>query len=129
MVGSGQLDGSWGYGDISQTTPVNSSCLVDDISALETNLTEVVRDTGLLHSLCLQAFTTVVGPREVISDKQELKNSLNCICSKCGVDEMEQSDIDDLWCGKLNFSEFMLLSKELLGSIKRVMDYGIPISE
>ncbi len=127
MTDSGHLDSSWGYGTVSNDPIAPSMISEPDSDQTISKLADVVRDMALLHSLCLDAFTSVVGKREEIKNTEELKACMDYLCTRCSIEQFEMSDIEDLWCGQMNFSEFMLISKELFVSIHRVFHHDLSV--
>lgn len=90
-------------------------------------LSDVAQDMAIIHSLCQQAMESVPTVDGIIANERELKACLDYMLKLCSIDEMDVSEVDELWCGKLNFSEFLLLTKELFASMHKTLldDYEL----
>jgi hypothetical protein len=125
---SGHLDPSWGYSDISER--------VTDLSNLEkseeedTTLERLVQDSSVLHSLCLKAFRTHADDANYLSNEGIFVDSLNFIMRTINMDPpFDADDADELWSGKMNFSEFYLLCSELFSSMHRSMSTDLDVDD
>jgi hypothetical protein len=125
-MNTGHLDPSWGYGDSSeQPLPRQPSYPGHDDRI---DLSELVRDTGKLHSLCLTSYNQHINnSSDLIETPHELKAALSALCSACEVDGMTDKEVAELWYGPMNFGEFFHLSKELFSSMNRALNIGTGI--
>lgn len=119
MNESGQLDESWGYGRSSQRR--NQSVEVPSSFSGNLCLSHIVRDQGILHSYCFEAFNSHATSTGYLADPRSLRYALNRICRQVEIEEMTEKETDSLWCSQLNFSEFLILSRELFTSMHRAL--------
>lgn len=120
MNESGQLDESWGYGVSSQR---HTQCgeVPETVSAQSLSLSHLVRDQAILHSYCVEAFNAHASSTGCLADQRSLRFALNRICRRVEIEDMTEEEIDSLWCSQLNFSEFLILSRELFTSMHRAL--------
>ena len=120
---TGQLDDSWGFSDM-QGAPTDPS-MIEVLNTNHVELAGLLRDTGALHCVCLQAFKSNTADFDMLSTENELGNALKYITDSIKLDPFDDDDIEELWFGNMNFSEFYLLCKELFASLHRAMSTEI----
>lgn len=119
MGHDGQLGAEWGYERstvIDTVAPAGQA----EIGAQEGDLNSVIRDRGLLHTYCLDAFRVHACSKDVIASPRDLQLALSGICVRVGVDPLSEEETAELWYCELNFSEFLTVTTELLTAIHRV---------
>lgn len=116
-MSSGNLGPEWGY-----ETGVPAQVISNETSLDESvSIQEIVGNTGLMHSACIDAFRRNVSGSGYINSPISVKCALDDICSRCGVESFTKEEIEDLWYAPLNFSEFFEMTRELFRSWHRAM--------
>ena len=85
-------------------------------------LREVVSDSGLLHSLCLEAFKLQADGQDSLTSQSELEMALAHIFSSCELDRLDADEISELWSGSLNFAGFYMICHELLKALHQAVN-------
>ena len=124
MSSSGELGKEWGFRHTTGTAEVTH--VPDRVKAdlVSVELHSLVSNTSLLHTACLESFQAHSSPMGYILSARDLRNSLNMICGSCEIEPMSDEEVDDLWCGQVNFSEFFMLCKELFTAMHRAIMTG-----
>lgn len=85
-------------------------------------LREVVSDSGLLHSLCLEAFKIQADGQDSLASQSDLEMALAHIFSSCHLDRLDADEISELWSGSLNFAGFYMICHELLKALHQAVN-------
>lgn len=124
MTNNGLLDASWGVSE----TKSDASCVRSSASTGECDgcysLRMFVEDKGIQHSLCLASFLAVTSEFGSLNNQAELQECLNTLSRRLDVEQFTVEEIDELWCGSVNFYSFLALSRDLFHSLHMALING-----
>jgi hypothetical protein len=121
----GELDDDWGF----ESTQLSESVVGMDTRHVPLDLGSLAGDSAAMHTLCLEVFRAHANSGESLSSDRSLKDALNQIMNRIQCDDFDDTDVDELWSGSLNFAEFYLLVRELLISMHRAMSVEIDVDD
>jgi|LauGreDrversion4_2_1035121.scaffolds.fasta_scaffold22111_2 hypothetical protein len=121
----GELDDGWGF----KSMDLSDSNISREIQEGPLDLGSLTLDSAAMHTLCLEVFRAHAESSESLSSVRSFQEALNQIMARIECDDFEDTEIDDLWSGSLNFAEFYLLVRELLVSMHRAMSVGIDVED
>ena len=110
--------------------PVRVSLITQEDHDFEyESVKNLLLDPSRLHGLCISAFRVNNLLSSGITSPKHLKAALSHIFHVCGMEPLSDEDVADLWTGGLNFSEFYLISREILSSFHQTTnaDNGIAL--
>ena len=85
---------------------------------------KLLRDNAELHTLCLEAFSSVCDIHESFSEPGQLLSAVNSICKKISTSsfELDEDDSEELFIAGMNFSLFLSTTRDYFSAVIRTVD-------
>merc|ERR1712187_677831 len=95
----------------------------DELKANAEKLQALLRDNAAFYEACDEAVRRCGGPNSdgdaqsvQIRSKEEFQYALNTICTRCGIEEVEDEEADDLYDGPMDPGVFYQFAREYFSS-------------
>merc|ERR1712187_12133 len=100
----------------------------DELKANAEKLQALLRDNAAFYEACDDAVRGAGGPSPEgdalsvqIRSKDEFRHALNKICIRCGIEEVDDEEADDLYDEPMDPGVFYQFAREYFGSLSRTL--------
>mmetsp|Transcript_16166 Transcript_16166/g.33676 ORF Transcript_16166/g.33676 Transcript_16166/m.33676 type:complete len:191 (-) Transcript_16166:223-795(-) len=101
----------------------------DDDSVDVAELQALLRDNAAFFEACEEATLNAVGPSQPgevqLRSAANLRVALSHICARCGIEEVDEEEADDLFDGPMDPGVFYQLAREYFSSLSRTLTMAV----